>query len=197
MPPRRSSPYHSKLPLLSQVHACDPIPPTYVILRLLVSPRSQQQLHSCGVTACRGLHVILSIPLTLFFAYLSAPAPNKSCAVAVWPLAEASMRAVLPYTFKHRGRHTHHSSKKKGEEGEKNIGYELRSSYHKCMHVILSPSHLRCSSPPCQPPLPTTAPQLRCDHCARPACDPVSLPLTSFLASLSAPAPNNSSTIAV
>ena len=30
------------------------------------------------------------------------------------------------------------------------------------------PSHLRCSSPACLPPLPTTAPQLRCDHCARP-----------------------------
>jgi len=32
----------------------------------------------------------------------------------------------------------------------------------------LSMSLLPCSSPPCQPPLPTTAAQLRCGHCARP-----------------------------
>jgi len=32
-------------------------------------------------------------------------------------------------------------------------------SYHKCMHMILSPSHSRCPSPPCQPPLPTRAAQ--------------------------------------
>jgi len=37
--------------------------------------------------------------LTLFFASLSAPASNKSCAITMWPLLKAYMSPVLPYTY--------------------------------------------------------------------------------------------------
>ena len=39
---------------------------------------------------------------------------------------------------------------------------------HMCVCISLSMPLLPRPSPPCQPPLPTTAPQLRCDHCSRP-----------------------------
>ena len=48
-----------------QLHVCVILSFSYLILRLLVSPRSQQQLHSCGVTFARGRNES-SVAITLY-----------------------------------------------------------------------------------------------------------------------------------
>ena len=74
--------------------------------------RGEQRRHgdSSFKPSCQQLKSVwfaLYVSLTLLFASLSAPAPNNSCTVAVWPLREASIRAVSLYFINRgRGRHT-------------------------------------------------------------------------------------------
>jgi propanediol dehydratase small subunit len=71
-----------------------------------VFPLSHHLANHMLARVCAILSFILS--LTLVLASLSAPAPNNSSTVAVWPLAEANMSAVKPsgYTWREREAHT-------------------------------------------------------------------------------------------
>ena len=56
---------------------------------------------------CKCVWFFLFVSLTAYLTSVSAPASNKSCTIAVWPLNEANMSAVMLYYTKIEGKKGH------------------------------------------------------------------------------------------